>query len=110
MSKLIIHGRRAISGTYKVQGNKNAALPMIAAALLTPEEVTIENVPDIDDVAAMLEAARSFGAKVKRDIEKGIVRISASRIRTARISPDLASRIRTSFLFAGPLLARLGRA
>lgn len=110
MSKLIIHGRRAISGTYKVQGNKNAALPMIAAALLTPEEVTIENVPDIDDVAAMLEAARSFGAKVKRDIEKGIVKISASRIRTARISPDLASRIRTSFLFAGPLLARLGRA
>lgn len=110
MSKLIIHGRRAISGIYKVQGNKNAALPMIAAALLTPEEVTIENVPDIDDVAAMLEAARSFGAKVKRDIEKGIVRISASRIRTARISPDLASRIRTSFLFAGPLLARLGRA
>jgi UDP-N-acetylglucosamine 1-carboxyvinyltransferase len=110
MSKLIIHSRRAISGTYKVQGNKNAALPMIAAALLTPEEVTIENVPDIDDVAAMLEAARSFGAKVKRDIEKGIVKISASRIRTARISPDLASRIRTSFLFAGPLLARLGRA
>ncbi|MBO5775213.1 MAG: UDP-N-acetylglucosamine 1-carboxyvinyltransferase [Kiritimatiellae bacterium] len=110
MSKLIIHGRRAISGTYKVQGNKNAALPMIAAALLTPEEVTIENVPDIDDVAAMLEATRSFGAKVKRDIEKGIVKISASRIRTARISPDLASRIRTSFLFAGPLLARLGRA
>jgi UDP-N-acetylglucosamine 1-carboxyvinyltransferase len=110
MSKLIIHGRRAISGTYKVQGNKNAALPMIAAALLTPEEVTIENVPDIDDVAAMLEAARSFGAKVKRDIEKGIVKISASRIRTARISPDLASRIRTSFLFAGPLLARHGRA
>lgn len=110
MSKLIIHGRRAISGTYKVQGNKNAALPMIAAALLTPEEVTIENVPDIDDVAAMLEAARSFGAKVKRDIEKGIVKISALRIRTARISPDLASRIRTSFLFAGPLLARLGRA
>jgi UDP-N-acetylglucosamine 1-carboxyvinyltransferase len=110
MSKLIIHGRRAISGTYKVQGNKNAALPMIAAALLTPEEVTVENVPDIDDVAAMLEAARSFGAKVKRDIEKGIVKISASRIRTARISPDLASRIRTSFLFAGPLLARLGRA
>lgn len=110
MSKLIIHGRRAISGTYKVQGNKNAALPMIAAALLTPEEVTVENVPDIDDVAAMLEAARSFGAKVKRDVEKGIVRISASRIRTARISPDLASRIRTSFLFAGPLLARLGRA
>lgn len=110
MSKLVIHGRRAISGTYKVQGNKNAALPMIAAALLTPEEVTVENVPDIDDVAAMLEAARSFGAEVKRDAAAGTVRISAARIRTARISPDLAARIRTSFLFAGPLLARLGRA
>lgn len=110
MAKLKIQGRRTISGTYDVKGNKNAALPMIAAALLTAEEVTLENVPDIDDVASMLEAARSFGVKVNRDTSAGKVSLSAERIRTARISPELASRIRTSFLFAGPLLARLGRA
>lgn len=110
MSKLIIHGKRVISGSHKVQGNKNAVLPMIAASLLTSEDVVLENVPNIDDVSSMLEAARSFGAKVKRDLQAGTVKVSALRIRTARISPELASRIRTSFLFAGPLLSRLGRA
>lgn len=110
MSRLVIRGRKAVSGTHRVSGNKNAALPMIAAALLTSDPVTIDNVPDIDDVARMLDVARSFGARVERDAEAGAVTVVANRVRSARLSPALAAKIRTSFLFAGPLLARLGRA
>lgn len=105
-----IQGGRRISGTHTVSGNKNAALPMIAAAMLSPEESTLENVPDIADVAAMLEAAEAFGAKVVRDVSAGTVAISSPRIKSVRIDASLAARIRTSFLFAGPLLARAGRA
>ena len=107
---LKINGGRTIGGTHAVSGNKNAVLPMIAAALLTPEPVTLENVPDIADVASMLEAARTFGAKVVRDTAAGTVTLTAAHIKTARIAAELASKIRTSFLFAGPLLARTGRA
>ena len=110
MSNLVIQGRRTISGTHRVPGNKNAALPMIAASLLTSEPVTIGNLPDIADVTAMLSAAESFGAKVTWDVKAGTVTLIARRLKTARISPELAAKIRTSFLFAGPLLARLGRA
>lgn len=110
MSRFVIQGRRTVSGTHRVPGNKNAALPMIAAALLTSDPVTLCNVPDIADVAAMLKAAETFGAKVVRSLKDDSVTITASKIRTAKIGSDLASKIRTSFLFAGPLLARLGRA
>jgi len=109
MSRFVIQGRKVVSGTHRVSGNKNAALPMIAATLLTGEPVTLRNVPEIDDVAAMLEAAKSFGAKVTRDRESRSVTLVTPKLRTARIDPALAARIRTSFLFAGPLLARLGR-
>ena len=68
MSRLLIRGRKAVSGTHRVSGNKNAALPMIAASLLTSEPVTLANLPDINDVAAMLDVARSFGARVSRNI------------------------------------------
>jgi len=83
---------------------------MIAAALLTPEPVTIRNVPDIADVSAMLEAATTFGARVTRDTAAGVVTLETPKLKTARIAPELAARLRTSFLFAGPLLARAGRA
>ena len=110
MSCLVVHGGKPISGRHRVSGNKNAALPMIAAALLSPEPVVLENLPDIADVASMLEAAKGFGAEVKRDREAGKAVISAPKIRSARIDSALAAKIRTSFLFAGPLLARVGRA
>ena len=110
MAALVIQGGKTISGTHRVSGNKNAALPMIAAALLTREAVTLENVPEIADVASMLEAAKSFGAKVTRDLAAGSVTVVAAKLKSARIDPVLAAKIRTSFLFAGPLLARLGRA
>lgn len=108
MSRLIIEGGRTIAGTHRVSGNKNAALPMIAAALLTPEPVVLTNLPDIADVATMLEAARTLGVRVERSGDR--VTLIAAKLKSARISPELAARLRTSFLFAGPLLARLGRA
>ena len=110
MSRLVITGRKTVAGTHRVSGNKNAALPMIAASLLTAEPVTLENIPDISDVASMLEAAKTFGAKVTRDLNAGTVTLVTAKLRTAKISPEQAAKIRTSFLFAGPLLSRLGRA
>lgn len=109
MSKLVINGRKTISGTHRVSGNKNAALPMIAASLLTSEPVTLSNLPEIDDVARMLEVAAGFGVRVSRDTARRTVTLTAARLRSAKLDPVLAARIRTSFLFAGPLLARLGR-
>lgn len=110
MGEFLIQGRKTISGTHNVPGNKNAALPMIAASLLTAEPVTLTNVPNIDDVDAMLEAAKNFGTIVIRDKSAATVTLTTKRIRTAKIPPELAAKIRTSFLFAGPLLARAGRA
>lgn len=110
MSRLIVKGGRQISGTHVVSGNKNAVLPMIAASLLTSEPVTLENVPDIADVTAMLEVATSFGMKVTRDDEQKTLRLETVKVCSARVSAEAAARIRTSFLFAGPLLARTGRA
>lgn len=112
MSHLVIQGRRTVSGTHRVSGNKNAALPMIAASLLTSEPVTLTNVPDISDVRVMLEALRAFGSSVDaaslpRD---GIVKIHTPKLKSAKIAAELAAKLRTSFLFAGPLLARAGRA
>ncbi len=109
MGRFEIEGSRVVGGVHRVPGNKNAALPMIAAALLTPEPVTLENVPAIADVASMLECAERFGAAVARDVSAGRVTICARRLRTARLDPALAARIRTSVLFAGSLLARRGR-
>ncbi|MBQ5530755.1 MAG: UDP-N-acetylglucosamine 1-carboxyvinyltransferase [Kiritimatiellae bacterium] len=108
--RLSITGGRTLSGVHRVPGNKNAALPMIAAALLTREPVILENLPDIADVDAMLSAAAAFGAKVERDRNGRTATITAAKLVSARISAELAASIRTSILFAGPLLARLGRA
>ena len=108
MATLVVRGGKTISGTHRVSGNKNAALPMIAASLLTSEPVTISNIPDIDDVERMLDVARGFGVKVTRNAKTRSVTLVAERILNAKLDPELAARIRTSFLFAGPLLARLG--
>ena len=110
MGEFVIQGRKTISGVHAVQGNKNAALPMIAAALLTSEPVTLTNVPDIADVESMLQAMKGFGTKVTRDRAAGSVTLVTRKLRSAKIPPALAAKIRTSFLFAGPLLARAGRA
>ena len=110
MTKLTVNGRRVISGVHRVPGNKNAALPMIAATLLSAEPVTLTNLPAIDDVASMLSAAEALGATVKRDLKRRTVTIQTARVKSTTIDAALAAKIRTSFLFAGPLLARVGKA
>ena len=110
MGKFVITGGRAVSGTHRVPGNKNAALPMIAASLLTSAPVTLVEVPDIADVRVMLKLAQKLGCTVRHDRAARAVRIHAAKLKRARVDHLLAGKVRTSVLFAGPLLARLGQA
>ncbi|MDR0411579.1 MAG: UDP-N-acetylglucosamine 1-carboxyvinyltransferase [Treponema sp.] len=107
MKEYCIEGGYPISGTIRVSGNKNAALPCIAAALLTDETVTLRNIPDIEDVRVMLGAFKDLGGEVETP-EKGVLRLNSKRIHTSQIPRGRAKSIRASILFAGPLLARTG--
>ncbi|HOF00275.1 MAG TPA: UDP-N-acetylglucosamine 1-carboxyvinyltransferase [Spirochaetota bacterium] len=106
--KYLIEGGYPLKGIIKPNGNKNAALPAIAAALLTDEEVILRNIPNIEDVNIMLEISTQLGATVKK-IDKNTLSIKGG-ISSTTINPDLGKKIRTSILFAGPLLARAGEA
>ena len=106
MAKFIVEGGARLSGEITPAGNKNAALPLIAAALLTDEPVTLQNLPDIRDVNVMLEIAAKLGAKVER--EDRAVTISGN-LTTSSLDPQRAGEIRASLLFAGPILARCGK-
>ncbi len=108
MSQFVIRGGQPLSGEIAVSGSKNAVLPMIAASLLTDEEVVLENVPDLRDVAGMLEILEYLGASVIRSPGKLVLR--AARVSQSEIPFELCDRTRTSFLFVAPLLHRLGRA
>ena len=108
MLSLIVDGPARISGSVTVGGNKNAVLPMIAAAMLTDEEVILHNVPAITDVENMLRLASELGASVKR--EGSTVILKADRIRTSELPRTICSALRTSLLFAGPLAVRTGKA
>ncbi|NQT58402.1 MAG: UDP-N-acetylglucosamine 1-carboxyvinyltransferase [Bacteroidetes bacterium] len=109
MSSYTIRGGKPLSGEIVTSGNKNSALPCIAAALLTDEEIILHNIPDIEDVRVMLSIMESIGAKVVRDVEKtGTFHIRAADIK-GNIPEDLAQKIRASILFAGPMLARTGK-
>lgn len=111
MARFIIQGSHPLTGTHRVPGNKNAALPMIAAALLTPEPVVLRNLPWIADVRTMLDAVRELGAEVEIDEPGRSVRITSPNLdRKGKISKPACERIRTSILFAAPLLHRLGTA
>jgi len=105
--KFVVNGRQRLRGRIRPAGNKNAALPMIAAALLTDEDVVLENVPDIRDVRTLLELVMALGAEVEW-VEANQVRIRAREIRRERLDPSAASRIRASILLAGPMVARTG--
>ncbi len=109
MEAFVIRGGNPISGTVVPQGNKNAALPLLAAALLTDEPVRLCNVPDIRDVRTMLALLDNLGASV-RQLGRGEWEIRADNLHHFTPDPVLCQQIRASFLLAGPLLARLGRA
>ncbi len=107
MEKFIIEGGVPLSGTIVPAGNKNGALPILAACLLTEDEVILRNVPRIRDVEAMTLLLEGLGARVEwRD--SGEVLIDTSTVERQHADRELATRIRASFLLAGPLLARFG--
>lgn len=109
MERLIVRGGRRLRGTVRVAGNKNAAGPALAAALLTDEPVTLRNLPRIGDIEIFSDLLRGLGAGVERG-EDGAVVASAARVSSGRVDVALGRRIRMSLLLAGPLLARLGYA
>jgi len=109
MEKFVIDGGAPLSGTVVPAGNKNGALPILAAALLTEEPVVVRNVPRIADVETMLDLLAELGARVERR-GGGEVEICAAAVRRTEVDRDLSENIRASFLLAGPLLARFGRA
>jgi UDP-N-acetylglucosamine 1-carboxyvinyltransferase len=109
MEKFVIEGGVPLSGTIVPAGNKNGALPILAACLLTEDEVILRNVPNISDVVTMTLLLESLGARVQwRGPSE--VSITTAAVESQAVDRQLAERIRASFLLAGPLLARFGRA
>lgn len=107
MQKFVIQGGVPLSGEITAAGNKNAALPILAACLLTEEEVTIANVPRIRDTEAQIDLLAKLGVEVEW-VEDNTVRLCAANVTGTRLDERLSSAIRASFLLAGPLLARFG--
>jgi UDP-N-acetylglucosamine 1-carboxyvinyltransferase len=105
----VIEGSQPLNGRITAAGNKNGALPILAACLLTGEPVMLSNVPRIRDVETMIGLIANLGADFEW-VGRNEVRVHAANVLTHEIDEELASRIRASFLLAGPLLARAGRA
>lgn len=106
MSKFIINGGKKLSGEIKVSGSKNAVLPLMAAALLTSDECVFTNVPQINDVNAMIEILRDLGARV--EFAKDVLKIKAENISKTAPNPELVGKMRGSILVVGALLGRVG--
>jgi len=105
---LEIDGGRALRGEVTIGGAKNAALPILAATLLTGEECIINNVPDLSDVRTMIKLIGSLGAEIRFDEKRHRVSVRAANISTTSPDRELVAKMRASFLVAGPLLARFG--
>ena len=108
MSRYVIEGGYPIRGRVRASGNKNAALPCIAAALLTDETVVLSNIPDIEDVKVMLEILSDLGARVER---RGANEweICCASVNETEIPEEAAMKVRAAILFAGPMLGRSGK-
>ncbi|MBZ0291046.1 MAG: UDP-N-acetylglucosamine 1-carboxyvinyltransferase [Anaerolineae bacterium] len=107
MQQFVIQGGYPISGEITASGNKNAALKMLPACLLTDEAVVLHNVPRIGDVDVVIDLMRKLGATVEWIGDKS-VRVQAQQLHNTRLDPELAPKIRASIVFAGALLGRLG--
>jgi len=108
MQSFVIEGGRPLAGTVRASGNKNGALPILAACVLASEEVRLSNVPRIHDVETMLALLDDLGADVEW-LGPNEVRVDAQDVSKTDLDAELAREIRASFLLAGPLLARFGR-
>jgi UDP-N-acetylglucosamine 1-carboxyvinyltransferase len=109
MESFVIEGAQPLNGRIEAAGNKNGALPILAACLLTDEPVVLENIPRIRDVETMVELIADLGAEIDWTGHNE-VRVHAAELTSYELDAHLASRIRASFLLAGPLLARVRRA
>jgi UDP-N-acetylglucosamine 1-carboxyvinyltransferase len=107
MDEFVIEGRAVLRGPVTPSGNKNAAFPLIAAALLTDGPVLLRNLPDIEDVRTMLQIVEGLGVRVTRQNPHTIT-IQAAEISTDTPDPRLLRRIRGALVLIGPLLARRG--
>ena len=108
MYQYLIDGGHPVKGTIRASGNKNAALPCIAATLLTDQPVTLRNIPEIEDVLVMLDICRALGASVER-LDRNSWRIDPKGVAGGDVPAALSGKVRASILFAGPLLARFGK-
>jgi UDP-N-acetylglucosamine 1-carboxyvinyltransferase len=104
----VIEGGRPLQGRIRASGNKNGALPILAACLLTAEPVLLHNVPRIVDVETMIELLNDIGAEAEW-VGPNDVQVHAAAVLKHELDQELCSRMRASFLLAGPLLARVGR-
>ena len=107
MDRFIIHGGIPLQGEVTPSGNKNAALPLLAACVLTDQPITLHNVPQIRDVLNMRALLESLGVEFE-DLNSHTWRVQAKEIRPADLDPDQCKRIRASLLLSGPMLARAG--
>ena len=104
MAKYVITGEKTLKGRVKVGGNKNAILPLLASSLLTDEQVTFTNVPQISDAIVMCQLLERIGCKV-RGIGTEKVVIEPRGVKNWQLPPDLVSKLRASILLIGPILA-----
>jgi UDP-N-acetylglucosamine 1-carboxyvinyltransferase len=109
MGSFIVEGKRKLQGEITVSGNKNEALPLVAAALLSDQPVHLDNIPDIGDLQGMYSIARELGAQITKTGENAIT-IHAGKITRSTLSVEFSSKIRGSILFSSSLLVRTGMA
>jgi len=107
MDKIVVHGGHRLSGSVKISGSKNSALPILAATLLTSEPCTISRVPDLSDIHYMLTILSELGCEVER--ASGVVKIRAEKI-LSQAPYDIVRKMRASVCVLGPLLGRQGEA
>lgn len=109
MSQFIVEGGRPLSGTIRVAGNKNALQAVLAASLLTDDTITLRNVPETRDRRTILDIMRDIGAEIDEP-DAHTLTICARGIEKTALNADLCRQVRGGFMFAGPLLAKFGRA
>ena len=108
MDKLVITGKNRIKGSIKVHGAKNAALPILVSSLLSDQDLTLKNIPNVDDINNMLKLLKSYGS-IQR-LNKNSLTINNSKIKNISADYDIVRKMRASILILGPLLSRFGYA
>ena len=109
MEQYLIHGGKTLKGEVTIEGAKNAALPILAAAMMSDEPVTINNLPDVKDIRVMIEAMKDIGAEVSF-IKKGTIVVDPKNLDTEVVNSEAIKQIRASYYFIGALLGKYNRA